>query len=803
MNLAIKNLAITNFVPKFFITLFFLICVAGCSSPEEKAEKYYEKGMALLDKEPDKAKLEFQNALQIKKNMTKAMYGIALVAERKGDWKATFGLMNKVLQYDPKHVEALVKTGQILLAGDKLDLALERSNLALKFDKNSVSALNLRAAIQLKLDDSQGAIEYANLALVKDPGNQDAYVVLATERLQAKDDAKAIEYLDKALAKNEKNLAIQFIRIRALESLSKANEVEQSYQKVVKLFPDSVYARKSYAQFLLKYERKVEAEQQLRAIAQAAPKDIEAKLDVIRFLIATKGAQAGRAELEGFVRKEPENYELAFALVNLYQQQKNSVEEEKLLNHIAQKAGDTTNGFKALGMIAYKLIQADKKDEASKLLDTILEADKSNSQALMLRADLALGAKNYDAAIVDLRSVLNDSPDSSRAAFMLATAHESSGSPELAEEFYLKALETSKLSPQYGMPYVDFLMRRKQPERAGKVLQDMLDANPNDALLMRALAQSKIAHGDYVGAQALADKAKKLGTKSALTDQIQGAISLSKNDVEGTVSAFKRAYETNPNDPEAIVVIVRTYAKNGKPKEALAFIDSVLKANPNNTEAKIIQGQLYALMGNSQQASQKFVEIIQAQPNNPAGYQQLALLQQRQNQNLEAENTVNKGLVAAPKDFGLKLTQANIFETTKRYDEAINVYENMIKDRPDSDIIANNLASLLTDHRTDKASMNRAYELAKISKDSQIPQFLDTFGWASYKTGNYDEAEKALKAAIAKLPEVPIFHYHLAKIYLAKNDNAQAKQALQSAIKHSKNQQFDQKDEVNELLKTL
>ena len=797
------NQIVKNILPNILIPLFLLICIVSCSSPEEKAEKYYEKGMALLEKDPDKAKLEFQNALQIKKNMTKAMYGIALVAEQKGDWKATFGLMDKVLQQDPKHVEALVKTGQLLLGGGKLDVALERSNRALELDKNNVPALNLHAAVQLKLGDSKGAIEYANLALAKDPGNQDAYVVLASERLLAKDEAKAIEYLDKALAKNEKNLSIHLIKIKALENLSRTKEVEQNLQRVIKLFPDSAYARKTYAQFLLKYERKEEAEQQLRAIVVSAPKDIQPKLDVVKFLIATKGAEAGRKELESFVKKEPENYELAFALIDLYRVQKHQIDEDKLLNQISQKAGDTPNGFKARGLIAYNLILAGKKDEANKLLNKVLEADKSNQQALTLRANLAIDAKNYDAAIADLRAVLSDSPDYSKAALMLATAHEASGSPELAEEHYLKAFESSKLTPEYGMPYVDFLMRRKQPERAEKALQDMSDANPNNALVMRALAQFKISRGDFVGAQELADKAKKIGANSTVTDQILGAISLSKNDVEGTISAFKRAYEANPNDSESLVVIVKSYVQAGKPKEALAFIDNVLKANPSNTVAKIIQGQLYTLTGNHQQASQAFNEIIQAQPNNPAGYQQLAILQQSQNQMAEAEITVNKGLIASPKDFALKLSQASIFETTKRFEEAIKVYEEMMIVRPDSDILANNLASLLTDHRTDKASMSRAYELAKVSKDSQIPQFLDTYGWASYKTGNFDEAEKALKTAIVKSPEVAIFHYHLAKIYLAKNDNAQAKQALQNVIKYSKNQQIDEKDEVNQLLKTL
>ena len=65
--------AIKKTVPNILTALFLLFCIVSCSTPEEKAEKYYEKGMALLEKDPDKAKLEFQNALQIKKNMTKAM----------------------------------------------------------------------------------------------------------------------------------------------------------------------------------------------------------------------------------------------------------------------------------------------------------------------------------------------------------------------------------------------------------------------------------------------------------------------------------------------------------------------------------------------------------------------------------------------------------------------------------------------------------------------------------------------------------------------------------------------------------
>ena len=162
--------------------------------------------MALLEKDPEKAGLEFKNALQIKRNMTKAMYGMALVAERRNDWKAAFDNLNQVLEQEPNHIDALVKTGKILFAGGKIELAIEKSDKALALDKANVGALNLRAALRLKLNDANGAIEFANLALEKDPGNEDAYMVLASERLSAKDDAGAIAYFDKILAKDEKNL---------------------------------------------------------------------------------------------------------------------------------------------------------------------------------------------------------------------------------------------------------------------------------------------------------------------------------------------------------------------------------------------------------------------------------------------------------------------------------------------------------------------------------------------------------------------------------------------------------------------
>jgi cellulose synthase operon protein C len=288
-----------------------------------------------------------------------------------------------------------------------------------------------------------------------------------------------------------------------------------------------------------------------------------------------------------------------------------------------------------------------------------------------------------------------------------------------------------------------------------------------------------------------------------LSDQILGAISTSKNDVDGSLTAYLRAHSADPKDSKPIAAIINTYMQAGKSAEALAFIDNVLEANPNYSEVKLMQGQIFASIGNSQKANKIFEDIIKAQPNHPLAYRELAISQMRAKQTDAAEETINKGIAAMPGELDLKLLQANIYEANERYEEAIKTYEKILKNHPNSMIAANNLASLLLDYRDDKASIARAYELVKSSKDSQIPQLLDTYGWASYKAGKFDEAEKALKLASEKLPLDPIFHFHLAKVHIAKNDNIQAKLALEQAIKYADKQKFDQKDDALQLLKTL
>jgi Flp pilus assembly protein TadD len=58
----------------------------------------------------------------------------------------------------------------------------------------------------------------------------------------------------------------------------------------------------------------------------------------------------------------------------------------------------------------------------------------------------------------------------------------------------------------------------------------------------------------------------------------------------------------------------------------------------------------------------------------------------------------------------------------------------------------------------------------------------DTLGWVHFRRGSLDEAGRALRAALAKAPDVPEVNYHLGMVLLKAGEKEQARPLLQKAV---------------------
>jgi cellulose synthase operon protein C len=717
-----------------FLVLFFsFTCVVACKSSEDRAEELYQKGVSAIEKEPLMAEKAFKNSLLMKKNNVKAIYGLALVAINQGDSELAFGYMNQVLEIDPRYTVALTGSCRILMNKGSFDLALERCNRALEINPNNIEALNVRTIIQLKLEDMSGSVDYAKQALSLDPKNQQSYLIFSTDRLIAKDNSKAIEYLNKALDIDDRILSIQLVKALVLENNSQLTAADETYQKIIKLFKNSSFARKCYVFFLLRQGYKDRAEMQLRLIEKSAtPKDIWAKLDVVRFVTSQRGAKAGQIELENYANSESRNYELAFLLLDLYRVQNESEKEDALLDSLLKKAGDTPDGYKARGMLAEKFIRLGKSVDAINLINKILQKDNRNQQALILRANLAIDAKDYESAIADLRIVVTDSPKSNLTALMLAQAYEGVGLLALAEDQYKNAFKNSGHSQNYGVPYSEFLLRTKQPLRAAEIVKQTVDGG----------SKLEISHG--------IDNQNRIYHALLFINMVN----------DKTPSVYFNPSDIGSADIESIHSIVSTYQIVGKDKEAIEFLNNIYVKNPFNAAIGLLLGKVYDSVGETSKAIKIITNTIAHESLNSQAYQLLALLQIKSNQYENALQTVNRGLSYMSDDFELNLMKANVYAASGRIEESIHQYERLLEERPYSIMASGKLALLLLKYRTDSISMNRMYKLAKVAKNSELPEFLDTYGHICYKLGKLVEAERSFRMVAYKKSKVNFTRHH-------------------------------------------
>ncbi|QEA12474.1 tetratricopeptide repeat protein [Comamonas flocculans] len=778
------------------------LALVACSSPEEKVASFAKKGQSYLQAgDVVKARLEFQNALQINPNNVPSLYGLAEIAERGSDWNRTYGLLSKVVELDPTNLAAHLKLGKLLLAAGQMDKALTASEAASRLKADDADVLALRAAVMFKLGDRKAAVDLAQQALSRNPKQSDALVVLASQRLMDGDGDGALKYLDQALADNERDVALQLIKVQALEKMSRLDGAQEVFRKLIAFYPDNKVLRHMLAQFFMTHGMPAQAEDTYRDIVKAQPRDTEAKLDLVRFVGQLKGPAAAAAELQEFIKQDPKAWDLKLMLANLRQQENKPEAARALWNEVVAEAGKDPAGLRARAALAADLLGNGKRAEANELIAQILEADARNEQGLLLRAGVALDERRLDDAVADLRTILRDTPSSAQAHAMLGRTLEMQGSKDLAQDEYARAAQEGKFAPLYAMPYAEFLMRVGKPRLVEPALRETLQVAPHYLPAYQLLAQSYLNVGELVSAQKVADLVAKLGNQQVAANQLQGAVAAARNQFDSSIAAYRKAYELSPDEMQPMVALVGTYLRAGKLKEAQGFLQSVIAASPDNVGARLLQARLAAQSGDAAGAKQGFEEVLKRNPESAQAYLGLVGLLSDAGQFDEADALLVRALERMPGDFGLRLSRASLYEQRGKVDDALALYEKLNKERPNAEVVVNNLASLLTDARTDEASHKRAYELAQGLRSSNVPQFKDTFGWAAYRVGRYSEAATPLRDAAKAMPDLPVLHYHLGMNLLAQGNKTGAREALQHALDlATRGAPFAQADEAKKAL---
>ncbi len=157
------------------------LALGACSSREERAQRYYERGVSYLEKQDFvKARVELRNALQLKPDTIEAWRALVKVDEHDQNLQGLVGDLLKITELDDKDIDTRVRLATLYLGGGALNEALKTSNAAVELDPKNLRRLAVKAATLFRLKDVDGATQTAQKALEIDPGDVNARVVLAS-----------------------------------------------------------------------------------------------------------------------------------------------------------------------------------------------------------------------------------------------------------------------------------------------------------------------------------------------------------------------------------------------------------------------------------------------------------------------------------------------------------------------------------------------------------------------------------------------------------------------------------------------
>lgn len=392
-------------------------------------------------------------------------------------------------------------------------------------------------------------------------------------------------------------------------------------------------------------------------------------------------------------------------------------------------------------------------------------------------------------------------PRSAEHMLLSALAYERNGSIQRAEAEYAHAVRRSNFAPSVGLAYAGFLQRRGGIERAGQFLTQLSRRWPKNPEILSALAQIHLTRQDWAAALAMADSIRDAGDTRGMAEQVRRAALIGQGKVDESIAVFQSAAEASPSAVQPMTFLVAALVRARQIDRAVAFLTSALQENPDNADAHVLMGSIQLASGEPDQALQSFKLAIEKQPRNVAGYQALARFYVGERKFDAAIAVVRSGLRMQPDSMILHLVLMGALERAGQYEAAIAESEHMLSKQPGSMIVMNNLASLLADRRDDKASLERAHSLAASLQASDVPQFMDTVGWISYRRGDYVNSVPLLTKAVVALPDRAMVLYHLAMSYIANNQAADASEQLKAALSLAPDSELDRK--IREALKRL
>ncbi|HYP39532.1 MAG TPA: tetratricopeptide repeat protein [Chloroflexia bacterium] len=217
------------------------------------------------------------------------------------------------------------------------------------------------------------------------------------------------------------------------------------------------------------------------------------------------------------------------------------------------------------------------------------------------------------------------------------------------------------------------------------------------------------------------------------------------------------------------------YLRMGEPTLAKMYLEEAVRLQPNFADAHARLGLALLDMGDPETARSYLLLAVQLDPRQPLPRQVLARLYTQRGEWELAESEFQAWRDLEPGSVDLHLQLAEYYRLRGLYEEAEDEYLNAVEVQravPPEQVTPENDAGLAlsrfySDVRGQGCDKGLPFAKDAISRHPNDPASLDAIGWSLVLCRASRDALPALESVVGIAPDVPRYHYHLAKAYAA------------------------------------
>ena len=554
---------------------------------------------------------------------------------------------------------------------------------------------------------------------------------------------EALSRIDKIVAANPQNAVLLFERALILIDASKIDLAETDLRKVVAMQPNFYDAERVLGRVLL----------------DRASTD-RAKVD------------EALVHLQNAFRIYPDDLATGMAISQIYLTSGRPAEAEKVLASMLERAPDQRGLNYSYAQVLTKL---GRSADALKYLERAVEVDPGFGLAIQQLVEIYQSTGQWQKAADVLQPLINDDPTNLDFQRQQAYFYLRAGQSEKARARFATLLVADPKDTRTQYYLAESLSDLERYDEADRIYRQLLDKTPDDPDILASYGLAQVGRKKY-------DEATKtFQTLLGLHDTNEGVqtlaktqlafIDLQKGKFQQAIDASKPlfVFHDKPN-PQPISIALDALRKQKRYADAVTLLQPLADKYPADPFVNARYIEMLSRAGDKDRARVAAASQSKLGVRNTISAAE-AFIQAEQFD--QAIGVVKDALRTKPDELDLQFELGAALERSGNKADAEQTFLNLLDKHPDHAGTMNYLGYMWAEQGV---HLDRAAEMLNkaVTQEPGNGAYLDSLGWAYFRQGKLELAEKYLNDAAQVLPRDATVHEHLGDVLAKRGQTTRA-----------------------------